>query len=94
MENVEEDEEKWKGKDENEEKWKMEGGKWRNMKNVRGKWNEKSWGLFFFGFSLFWKRLKSHQEKIRKSDFAPPENFSCYAPVVKQEAKIKDHTTK
>ena len=25
------------------------------------------------------KNLKSRREKIRRSDFAPPEKFSCYA---------------
>ena len=40
---------------------------------------ETFWGLQNGNFYWEKKRLQSCWEKIGKSDFATPENFSCYA---------------
>ena len=93
METVEENEEKLnKGKEESEEKLKKSKGKGGNIRNLRVKRTNL---LFTFRKRLddetfkvstkmkisTGKSLKSRQRKIGKSDIAPPENFSCYAPV-------------
>ena len=80
---------KWEEKNEKKLKRKEE-----NVRNLRGKRTEKRLRAFsaetFSGFTKLeistWKRLKSHREKIGKSDLAPPpEKFSCYAPVYQDD---------
>ena len=81
MENIEENEEKCKGKEENEEKGK-ENDKCKGKKD----WKK----LRTFLEISSGKRLKSHMKKIEKSDFAAPSwKFFLLAPVCTPFSEFK-----
>ena len=88
--------------DENEGKWKSEGGKWWKMgqnekvkkkknQKYKGKndWNELRLFFSYHNGNVYREKAKNHAgKKIGKSDFAtPPEKFPCCVPALNRLLK-------